>query len=401
MLIELLAYVVASRFVIRNMTGRWREIGFATLNLSAMYVLLFYGHKSHYDTRFACYLALILIQYLMVRFFSQRTDWTPWLAFFTPIAALIVIHYIPGALYIRLSHAFGTVWRGVPDMMGISYLAFRSSRLVLEVRNGSVKRPDFWEYLNFCFFLPTMPVGPINTYANYRLGFDPVPFNFPVGRSAMRILVGFIKFQYLGNLCNELTYSNLLLDDHPHRWVDLPIAALFYYLYLYCNFSGFCDMAIGAAGLIGIPVPENFDNPFAARNVRDFWNRWHITLSQYMRDVLFAPLSKFLVRLMGPGQVNQAIALTITIVFLLIGIWHGLGWNFAAYGAVHAFAVVTNHYYTLFLKNRLGRDGFKAYTENPWIRGVATVMTFCYCGASLFLFANTFPEMREILASLR
>ena len=101
---------------------------------------------------------------------------------------------------------------------------------------------------------------------------------------------------------------------------------VFYYLYLYCNFSGYCDMAIGAAGLIGIPVAENFNNPFAARNVKDFWNRWHITLSSYMRDVVFAPLSKNLVRAMGPAYANHAIALTITVVFLLVGVWHGVGW---------------------------------------------------------------------------
>jgi D-alanyl-lipoteichoic acid acyltransferase DltB (MBOAT superfamily) len=286
-------------------------------------------------------------------------------------------------------------------MVGLSYLAFRSSRLVLEVRNGSVKRPNFCEYLNFCFFLPTMPVGPINTYSNFRRGFEAQSLDFPAGRCALRILVGAVKYQFLGALCNQLTYSNLLMDDHFHHWMDLPVAILFFYLYLYCNFSGFCDMAIGAAGLIGIPVPENFENPFAARNVRDFWNRWHITLSQYMRDVAFAPISKFFARLLGPANVNHAIALTIVVIFLLIGIWHGAGWNYAAYGAVHALGVVTNHYYTIGLKKWLGREGFKAYNSNPWIHAVAVALTFCYCAASLFLFANTFPEMKEILSSLR
>jgi D-alanyl-lipoteichoic acid acyltransferase DltB (MBOAT superfamily) len=176
---------------------------------------------------------------------------------------------------------------------------------------------------------------------------------------------------------------------------------LFYYLYLYCNFSGFCDMAIGAAALIGIPVPENFDNPFAARNVKDFWNRWHITLSTWMRDVVFSPLSKFFVGKFGIKLADHAIALTITIVFLLVGIWHGVGWHFAAFGAAHALGVVANHYYTIFLKKKLGRDGFKAYNENRWIRAIAVALTFCYCAASLFLFANTFPEMKEIFAVLR
>jgi D-alanyl-lipoteichoic acid acyltransferase DltB (MBOAT superfamily) len=222
-----------------------------------------------------------------------------------------------------------------------------------------------------------------------------------VGRAALRILVGAVKYEFLGNLCNQLTYAGLLLDDHPHHWIDLPVAMLFFYLYLYLNFSGFCDMAIGAAALIGIPVPENFDNPFAARNVKEFWNRWHITLSVWMRDVVFSPLSKYLVGFFGIQRANHAIALTIAIVFLLVGIWHGAGWNFAAYGAVHALGVVANHYYTIFLKNKLGRDGFKAYNQNRWIRAVAVAGTFCYCGASLIFFANTFPQIKEIISVLR
>ena len=420
----LLAYVLAGRIVMRHFTGGVRETALAALNVTGVFIFLFYGGKEHYVLRFVIYLALIVGLYLTVLLFADKRGRWPWLAFFAPIAALIIVRYVPGEWYVALGHAFGKTWRGVPQMIGISYLAFRCSRLVLEIRNGVVTKPNFLEYVNFAFFLPTMPVGPINTYANFRRGFavqapSPVgmgeggrrpdeggqgkniPYEVPVGRAALRILVGAVKYQFLAGLCNQLTYSGLLLDDHPHHWVDLPVAMLFYYLYLYLNFSGFCDMAIGAAGLMGIAVPENFDNPFAARNVKDFWNRWHITLSVWMRDVVFSPLSKFFVTKMGIQLADHAIALTITIVFLLVGIWHGCGWNFAAYGAAHALGVVANHYYTIFLKKKLGRERFKAYNENRWIRAVAVVLTFCYCGASLIFFANTFPQIKEIFSILR
>ncbi|HWB61281.1 MAG TPA: MBOAT family O-acyltransferase [Chthoniobacteraceae bacterium] len=272
---------------------------------------------------------------------------------------------------------------------------------MIEIRNGVVPQPGICRYLGYSFFVPTMPVGPINPYSNFRKGFDDPAPAIPAGRATLRIMVGLVKYKFLGSICDQLSYSGLLLDGHMHPRIDFPVAVVFYYLYLYCNFSGFCDMAIGAAGLIGIPVAENFNNPFAARNVRDFWNRWHITLSNYMRDVVFAPVSKFLARILGPERVNHAIALTIVMVFLLIGIWHGVGWNFAAYGAAHAFAVVANHYYTIALKKRLGRDGFKAYNTNPWVRAAAVSLTFCYCAATLFLFANTIPGMKEIASAIR
>ena len=400
LLAGLLAYVLAGRFVLRQLTGAVRELLFAILNVAGVFFFLFYGGKEHFVLRFGLYLALIVGLYLVLWLFAEKRGGWPWLAFCAPIAALIVVRYVPGEWYVALGHALGKTWRGVPQMIGISYLAFRCSRLVLEVRNGVVKKPNFLEYLNFAFFLPTMPVGPINTYANFRRGFSE-KYEVPVGRAALRILVGAVKYQFLANLCNQLTYSGLLLDDHPHHWMDLPVAMFFYYLYLYLNFSGFCDMAIGAAGLMGIPVPENFDNPLLARNMKEFWNRWHITLSGWMRDMVFSPLSKFLVGKFGIRLADHAIALTILATFLLIGIWHGVGWNYALFGLAQALGVATVHYYTIFLKKKLGREGFKAYNENRWIHGAGVVITFCYYAATLFLFANTFAEMKQIFSILR
>jgi len=396
----LLAYIVAGRLVMRHLAGNLRELLLAGLNVAGVFFFLFYASKEHYALRFGIYVVLIVGLYLTVCLFADKRGRWPWLAFFAPIAALMVARYLPVSVYAALGHALGKTFRGVPQMIGISYLAFRCSRLVLEVRNGVVKKPNFLEYVNFAFFLPTMPVGPINTYANFRRGFTQ-KYDVPVGRAALRILVGAVKYQFLGNLCNQLTYSGLLLDDHPHHWIDLPVAMVFYYLYLYLNFSGFCDMAIGAAALIGIPVPENFENPLAARNMKEFWNRWHITLSGWMRDLVFSPLSKFLVGKFGIKLADHAIALAILVTFLLIGIWHGVGWNYALFGLAQAIGVATVHYYTIFLKKRLGRDGFKTYNANRWIQGTAIVITFCYYAVTLFLFANTFAEIKQIFLVLR
>ena len=341
-------------------------------------------------------------QYLTLRCFANGEGWKPWIAFYTPIVALLVVRYIPLAVKSKL---LGSIFPDHPNLnfalIGISYLAFRSSYLVLQVRNGVVPMPDFFSYLGFCFFLPTMPVGPINPYSNFNRAFDVSPPVIPAGRAMLRIIVGLVKYQFLGNICNQLSYSGLLMDDHYHGWFDFAVAVVFYYLYLYCNFSGFCDAAIGVAGLIGIPVAENFDNPFAARNMREFWNRWHITLSHYMRDVVFFPLSQFLTRLLGPSNINHAVAISVAVVFLLIGIWHGVGWNYAAFGAVHAIGVVGNHYYTIALKKWLGRDGFRAYNANPWIHLAAVAITFCYAALALFLFANSFTEMKQILSAIK
>lgn len=403
----LLIYILASRFVLRRIEGVWREVAFVLLNMAGYYSLFIHGRDGRYGLVLAVYIPLILVQYTTMRLFSDKEGWKPWLAFFTPIMALAMVRYVPASWYAGLRDTLRVTllkdpgFTIAPYFVGLSYLAFRTSHLVLEVRNGVVPKPGFWEYLGFCMFAPTMSVGPINSYGNFRRGFDVAPPAIPAGRAMLRVLIGAVKFTFLGSLFNQLSYSGLLMDDHYHHWIDLPIAVVMFYLYLYCNFSGFCDMAIGVAGLAGIPVPENFQEPLAARNLKDFWNRWHITLSQYMRDVVFSPLSKVLARQFGPANVNHAVALTITIVFLLVGVWHGVGWNYAAFGAAHALGLVINHYYAIGLKRWLGREGFKAYNTNGWIHAAAVAITFCYVAASLFLFANTFPEMKEILSVLR
>jgi D-alanyl-lipoteichoic acid acyltransferase DltB (MBOAT superfamily) len=405
--LEIFVYLVASRLILRRMRGISREIAFAVVNLGGFCLILERGNGSLFRFVLWLYIAVVLLLFFSMQTFSRSAGAKPWLAFFAPILILMFLRYVPTSFYAQFRESLRLKLLVNPDLyvgsilFGFSYLAFRCSHLVLEVRNGIVQKPDFWQYLGFCFFVPTMAVGPINAYSNYRRGFDPDPPVFSVSRSLLRILVGLVKYLFLGNIFNQLSYSGLLLDDHYHPWIDLPVAAICYYIYLYCNFSGFCDVAIGGAGLIGIPVTENFNNPFYARNMKELWNRWHITLSQYMRDVCFSPLSKYFAALFGSANINHAIAAAVMVVFLLIGLWHGASWNYIVFGFLQGLGVIIAHYYTLGLKRGLGRKRFIAYNSNTWIHGAAVIVTFCYFAASTFFFANTPNEIREILSVMK
>ena len=403
-LLVLGVYVLLGAWL-RSWRGLGHDILMACLNITVAYGVFFAGG----DPRFALvYLMMVIGQYLAMRWWSEREGAIPWVAFLLPIFLLVAVRYVPPHALAGLSAGLRTKLEADPrygwgaHFVGISYLAFRSSHLVLEVRNRIVPKPGFWTYLTFVFFVPTFSVGPITPYSVYRRGLtDDLRSELPVGRSLLRVLVGAVKCQFLAPLLNQFTYGELLLDGRGHSWVELPIAIVAYYLFLYANFSGFCDIAVGAGGLMGVPVAENFDNPFAARNVKAFWNRWHITLSLWMRDVVFSPISKVLVRVLGPARAHHAIALTILLVFLLVGIWHGAGWNYAAFGLMHALGVIANHYYTLGLKRWLGKDRFAAYNRSRWIQAAAVVSTFLYVAASLCLFANNGKAMQELLATLR
>jgi D-alanyl-lipoteichoic acid acyltransferase DltB (MBOAT superfamily) len=271
-------------------------------------------------------------------------------------------------------------------------MAIRLSGVVIEVRNGTVEAPGLFRYLSFAFFFPTLLVGPISHYQSFEQSVSrPISDKTPshLSRPLLRIVVGACKYLFLANLCNQLGYTGLVLDHHPHPKIDWLVSMVFYYLYLYCNFSGFCDIAVGSAGVLGIEMPENFDRPFVSRNIKEYWNRWHITLSQYMRDVAFTPLCKALIRLLGPASRDRAIAVAIFVVFTLTGIWHGFGLNYVVFGALHGGAIVAHHYYSGFLKRRLSRQTLLSYNKSRLVHAVCVVLTFLYVSAALSVFANT------------
>ena len=364
----------------------------------------------------AIYVMTVLVSWLLLRRWGREPSGKFWLAFGFPILVLIVVRFLPGDW-----HYFSSLPpKHIAEIfLGVSYMAFRLSHLALEYRNRVVELPTLSEYLAFGFFPPTLSVGPISPYSLFRGSLDrggrPAPssasaFASPAPSSAsafaspapapfqcfLRILVGLVKFLFLATLADQLSYSGLLTDGHPHAWIDLPIAAVFYYVYLYLNFSGWCDMAIGAAGMIGIEVAENFNHPFLSRNIQEYWSRWHMTLTGYMRDVVFTPLSKSLVRAWGPRQAHHAIALSIFCVFLAMGCWHGLSWNFLIYYFFQGVGVVVVHYYTIFLKKRLGREGYARYEANRYIRWTAVALNLSYACGTLFFFANP-QRMRTVV----
>ena len=245
-------------------------------------------------------------------------------------------------------------------------------------------------------------VGPISPYSVFHRSLAGAASGPPRLQCILRFVTGIVKFFFLARLTDQLSYRGLLLDGHPHRyWPDLPVAMVFYYLYVYLNFSGWCDMAIGVSGLLGIDVAENFDHPFLARNLQEYWTRWHMTLSSYMRDVVFSPLSLSLTRAWGARYSSAAIAVSISVVFLVIGLWHGMTANFVVYGLLQGLGVVVAYFYTIYLRRFLGREGYAAYMKNPWIRGVAVATTFAYTCLCLFFFANSFPQFARLLTVLR
>lgn len=383
---------------------------FACLNVLGLVVLAVLSGAANVRLKFApqygrvalafamLYVLTVLVNYLFLHLCRREQQPFVLLAFFFPIFVLAYVKYAPATWnpFAPLLAHFG----GKPlaaFFVGISYVSFRLTHLVQEVRNEIVEMPDIWEYLAFAFFVPTLSIGPINPYSKFINSLrNPSRAVTPIGRSLLRIVVGFTKYIFLATLINQFTYAGLILDGHPHTRLDLVIAIFAYTLYLYCNFSGFCDIVIGVSGLLGIEVMENFDRPFLSRDFQEFWNRWHITLSLWLRDLMFTPMSKSLIRRFGPRYANHIIAFSIIAVFFCIGIWHGKGLNFALFGVSQGVGLAIVYYYTVFLKKRLGKKGYAAYQSNQWIRAAGVALTFTYFSLTLFLFANNWADIQRI-----
>jgi membrane protein involved in D-alanine export len=335
------------------------------------------------------YLMLVACLYVVARGLAFSRIWL--VAVLAPLAVLVCERYSP------LSTAAGGA-----GLLGLSYMAFRLSQLVVIVRNRITPMPGLLDYLSFSFFAPTFVVGPISAYSTFASSFSSPDSNItPERNCVLRILVGATKFLFFGNIIDRLTYRGLLLDGHPHHFVDLIVAAVAYYLYLYCNFSGICDIAVGSAGLLGIKVSENFAQPFSARNMREYWNRWHITLSAYMRDMFFTPVSKALVRGLPASFFQHAIAATIVMVFILIGIWHGRELHYLVWGAMNALGVALNFYYGLILKKYLNKEQLQRYQRNRLIEAACIAITFVYVCICLFFFANNFATIQAIFNEMK
>jgi D-alanyl-lipoteichoic acid acyltransferase DltB (MBOAT superfamily) len=177
----------------------------------------------------------------------------------------------------------------------------------------------------------------------------------------------------------------VLLTGFAARGPYLLVEVQAYYVWVYLDFSAYSDIAVGVGRLLGRATPENFANPLAARNITEFWERWHISLSQFVRRNVFIPIQLALGRRSDGAHPLANACVAIAIAFVLVGLWHGISVRFLAWGALHALGLIATHIYRHVLLARLGRKGVKAYLARPAIRAIATLLTFEFIAFSLAL----------------
>ena len=247
----------------------------------------------------------------------------------------------------RLGFAFRLPHVDLALPVGISFFTFQALAYVVDVSRGQPAERSPWRFATFINFFPQLVAGPIVRRAELLPQLLDLPLlqRDQVGRGLYRIGVGLAKKVLVADVLRVGMVDPLFADPGRFTGPELMIGLYAYTLQIYYDFSAYTDIAIGSGRLFGIELPENFQRPYKATSVAAFWRRWHITLSNWVRDYVYFPLGG--ARAGAPWKVYRNLMLTL----LIIGLWHGASWNFVIYGLLHGLAMSVNR----FQRKRTGR----------------------------------------------
>ena len=304
-----------------------------------------FGFYAYWDVRYVPLLAGSVV----FNFFTARRRWLV-VGILGNIAALGYYKYT-GFFLTSLNSAAG-LHLTVPAIilpLGISFFTFTQIAYLVDACREKIRHYDFVDYALFVSYFPHLLAGPILHHAQMMPQFaGPVRFNmdrFSAGVSLFA--VGLAKKILVADIVAPIAtqgFSNAATLTFGPAW----IAALAYTIQIYFDFSGYTDMARGASKMLGIELPINFNSPYQARNLQDFWQRWHITLSRFMRDYLFYNV--------GGGSRTVAMRYLATIVtFTIAGLWHGANWTFVIWGLLNGVGIVAVRLFPIQLPAWLAR----------------------------------------------
>src|SRR5438552_3717399 len=269
--------------------------------------------------------------------------------------------------------------------VGISFFTFHGISYITDVYRGDVavcRNP--LDMLLYMSFFPQLVAGPIVRAAYFlpqlaRPSAEPIP----IGPALLLILVGLFKKVVIANYVATGLVDPVFSAPTSYGGPDLLLATYGYAVQIYCDFSAYSDMAIALAALLGFRFPANFNQPYRAQRLREFWQRWHISLSTWLRDYLYKPLG-------GNRDGRLKTYRNLLLTMLLGGLWHGAAWKFVMWGALHGGGLALER----LLEPWLGR-----HSQRPAARAIATCIVFHFvCFAWIFFRAEDFAVARLYIA---
>lgn len=372
----------------------WREKKFvgvleAPIHIFIVYRIFFSSFAmARSSLGFLCFVSVILALSVSGRLATKRI--LPFL-FLIPLGILGLSRILPSvpmgdfALYLGSSAPQVFAATGLLSekaIPGLSYLAFRWIRAMVDLRKMET-RPQIGPFLSYCFFAPWYASGPISNFNDFIEGTENRWRRTPkiYGTALLRIIWGTTKFYALSSIVYQLTFTRLLMDHVEWSWGLALTAAVAYPTYLFLNFSGFTDMMIGLSALLGHRSTENFDRPYLATSIKQFWRSWHISLTSLLKDFLYVPI---VTKLNAWGVTQRRITYPVgtTFVFFIMALWHGSEWNFMVFSGLQVMALVLEDRFWPLQK-----------ADWPWIkRGTL----WLFLALSFFFFENSPDQLNQI-----
>lgn len=276
--------------------------------------------------------------------------------------------------------------------IGISFFSFTQIAFLVDTWQGKVKEYRFVHYVLFVTYFPHLIAGPILHHKEmmpqfakpetYRINWNGIAFG------ATLFTLGLAKKVLLADNLSPYVAPVFDSTDQP-QLIEAWGAALAYTFQLYFDFSGYSDMALGLAKIFGVNLPINFNSPYKSQSIVDFWRRWHMTLSRFLRDYLYIPLG-------GSRGGELARYRNLMITMLLGGLWHGAGWTFVIWGALHGIYLAINHAWVSVLNKS---NIFSGFRETRKYRMICQLLCFVAVVVAWVLFRASSLDRAMIVLS--
>lgn len=301
--------------------------------------------------------------------------------------------FIPSTLFLHAPYL----------LIGLSYIFFRVLHLVIDAPDRDIRLPPI-DYLNFTLNFTSLVSGPVQRFEDYQRTAvtSPLPLGpADIGEATLRIVTGLFKVAVMAVVVASMqrAVAPLALQGatQPVRATAAVLLMALFPVFLFFNFSGYTDFVIGVARLFRIELPENFDRPFRAASFIDYWSRWHMSLSNWLRTYVYNPLLMAAVRRnRDPRLLPYLGAMALFVTFFLVGAWHGRTTNFLFFGVLNGGGVAVNQSYRIFMLQRLGRKRLATLASRRWYVALGRGLTFTWVSFTLLWFWSDWLPIAQL-----
>ena len=359
-------FVVLLIGFVLNYFGKRKD--YYILSLSILFAGAIYGKSK---SMVVYLLAFIIYQYVLV-FIAQRMD-------SKRLKPLVMLSILP----LVVNKVFAITQLHLLAFIGISYMSFKTIQIMLEISDGLIKEKiSVKDYLQFLLFFPTVSSGPIDRSRRFLKEINEVmprkDYLELAGDGIYRIVLGLLYKVVL----STYVYQILLALSNTGTVVYSIKYMYLYTLYLFFDFAGYSLMAVGSSNVLGIQTPMNFNKPFLSIDIKDFWTRWHITLSTWLRDFVFSRVLMQVIRKKWFKNRLHNAAYAYMVNMLVMGFWHGISVSYIAYGFYHGILMSGFEIY------QKKSTFYKKHKNKTWYKLISWFVTMNLVMVGFFIFSG-------------